>query len=487
MPPPYDQNADRNSPQGHGSFLRRLSAEYPGRGISLEVVYHRWKYSWFPACSSGENQPSSGEQFCKAKREAAGLIGKEISNRCLAAVECGIVCNPGKAHAARYWIESLHPREMGRTVNLKRSPGQRIAMRAVGRERSFQFKKGKLARCHFQNCRRIQRINDYRNQICAVSNLIVLREDVIVCVDCTAFQQRIEFSPAPKMVYTASGAVAARIPWTENDDIVRRCRQDVRFRPSGRQGLARNESLVRRPGFPTVGGVPVAGDDHAAVRQRKGRRQGALGRHYANRCERVRLRIVKLRAETLADSEMLLAATAQKNATVRKAGCEAVDVRIEHRHRVPSAFRIVFRRFQRLESVGLATQQYDFIANGDSTMATSRRWKVRQPLHRQGVPLGTVRRSDSVPSGMGRRTCCDNCQICSYEYGDHSHLHKDTELSANSRRPDAWHSANKSNNTCFRSRSIANRGCCRYLRLLSKPGQLRPTSHGIQLYRCSKS
>ena len=229
------------------------------------------------------------------------------------------------------------------------------------------------------------------------------------------------------MVHQATRVVSTWIPWSEYNDIIFGCGKDVRFCPTGRKRLSGHKTVFCGPCFITVFRAPVAGNDHAAVRQRKSRGHGSLYRHYAGRGKAVGDRIVNLRTPTLAYAEIRLAAASKQYPPVRERCGKAVNVGVETADRVPGAAGVVFRRFQRLEPFGLAAQEHDFFAVKDGSMTTTGSRKVRQTLNRHLLPLRAVRSGNDMPSGLRRRACCNKRHTCSYEYGYHSHLHKDSE------------------------------------------------------------
>ena len=204
------------------------------------------------------------------------------------------------------------------------------------------------------------------------------------------------------MVHQATRVVSARIPWSEYDNVVCGCGKDVRFRPAGREHPSWHKTGFCSPCFITVFRTPVAGDDHAAIRQGKCGGHCPLDRHYAGRGKAVGGRIVYLRAPTLAYTEIRFATTSKEYSPVWERCGKAVDVSVEHGDRVPSATGIVFGCSHRLEPVGLASKENNFVADNDGPVTATRSRKIRQTLNRHLLPLRTVRSGNDVPSGLSR-------------------------------------------------------------------------------------
>ena len=156
------------------------------------------------------------------------------------------------------------------------------------------------------------------------------------------------------MRHNAENVLVLSVPTAEDQYVVFCRRKDVWGGPAGREQAALHEAAVGRPGLPTVVGLPVAGYQHAAVWHGERSREGAPHGHYAHGGEVVRRGVVDFRPETAAYAESFRAAAAHQDATVRQLRSKAIGVRIDHGQRVPGATRVVFRRLDGLEAIGMA-------------------------------------------------------------------------------------------------------------------------------------
>ena len=123
----------------------------------------------------------------------------------------------------------------------------------------------------------------------------------------------------------------------------------------------------------------------------------------------MRCGVVYFSAPALSYAEILRASTANQDAAVSELRRKTVRMRIEHRHSVPCPVSIVFRRLQRLVSLGMPSQHKNLLSEDHRPVIGPGHIQVRQPLHRHLLPLRPVRRRDAAPTRLRRRAGGQDC------------------------------------------------------------------------------
>ena len=185
---------------------------------------------------------------------------------------------------------------------------------------------------------------------------------------------------APKAVDGPVDAGPVIVPAAENQDFIRSGAEHIRHVPPACDFFDEGEAFSGFVHLDAVGGVPVAGYDHLSVVEGKCRAAGSLAVEDTQGPETVGGRIIFLHAPVLADSEVVGTAASEQNFAVRHPDDESVVVGIDRRNGGPSAVLKILCRPETDESVGMASEDRQFIPAQDRKTAAPRYVQVGQAL-----------------------------------------------------------------------------------------------------------